>query len=178
MKFNLDFKIDLEDGELMLTDALAKVDEHRDSLKDPASWSGQLVITVNNDEMPADYDDPTIRLAAGWLRKVPWVISGDTETVALRNSEQCFAFVPTGDGVEISFFEGSEAEIEEYVFEPTNVMLDDFAKQSIGVGERVLELVRSVDESLLQEDEDCKDLVISLEEAQKAWHDYELHNRR
>ena len=42
----------------------------------------------------------------------------------------------------------------------------------------LLQLVKAVDPELLQTDEDCKDLTVSLEEARKAWHDYQVHNRR
>jgi hypothetical protein len=98
--------------------------------------------------------------------------------VALRNSEQCFAFVPAGESVEISFFTGSETEIEDYILEPTTVRLEAFVTESLKAADTLVALVRGLDATLLHSNEDCKDLMTSLSEAQKAWHDYQLHARR
>jgi hypothetical protein len=98
--------------------------------------------------------------------------------VALRNSEQCFAFVPAGESVEVSFFTGSETEIEDYILEPTTVRLEAFVLESLNAGEQLVALVRGLGPSLITDNEDCKDLLLSLTEAQKAWHDYQLHARR
>jgi len=117
-------------------------------------------------------------LADQWVRKLSWVIGGDTETVALRNSEHCFAFVPTGDSVEFSFFAGTESEIEDYVIEPMNVRLESLATQAVKICENLLEVIQKVDPNLFESDEDCKDLVVSLDEGKKAWHRYQLQSKR
>ena len=178
MKFSLDYRLHLGDEEIPLPNVLAEVEVHRDALAELGQVLGDLCITIGGNESPADYSDPIMRFALGWIQKVPWVIGGDTETVALCNSEQCYAFVPSGDGVELSFFNGTESEIEEYIFEPTQVMLDDFATQSISLAARLLELVEALDAGLLESDEDCRDLKAGLDEARKAWHDFEVHKRR
>lgn len=139
---------------------------------------GRLVLLLDGNDVFGEYSEPVVRLLDSWLRKLPWVISGDTETVALRNTEQCFAFVPAAESVEVSFFHGSEAEIEDYVSEPLKVRLDAFVKECIDLGERVAAIVRAADPKLEHDNEDCRDMVNSLAEAKKAWHDYELHNRR
>ena len=46
------------------------------------------------------------------------------------------------------------------------------------MGETMLAVVKACDESLLESDEDCKELVGDLEEARRAWKDFELHGRR
>ena len=63
------------------------------------------------------------------------------------DSEHCFAFVPTGDGVEISFYVGTESEIEDYVLEPFTVPLEAFVEQSLVMGQRMLDVVRVLDAS-------------------------------
>lgn len=179
MKFKIDCKIEVGSSTLAPEALAEQVAEHGDALKDISSLEGELVLSFDGEAYERmSYSDPILRLAGVWLRKVPWVISGDTETVALRNSEHCFAFVPAGNAVEISFFQGDEAGIEEYVLEPTNVRLDDFAEESIRLGKAMVALVRAVDASLLDTNEDCKDLVASLDEATTAWHDYQVHQRR
>ncbi|MEM6730484.1 MAG: hypothetical protein AAF658_02955 [Myxococcota bacterium] len=178
MKLELAVTLLIDDEPVAIADALKKADELGESLSSLHSLEGQLVCTVNGKVVTDDYSDPLLRLAHIWLSKVAWVIGGDTETVALRDSERCFAFVPTGESVELSFFSGTEEEIEEYVFEPTHVRLEDFATQSIAVGNQLSDLINAVDGSLWESDEDCKDLKTSMEEAKKAWHDYEIHRNR
>ncbi|MEZ4273454.1 MAG: hypothetical protein R3C68_19065 [Myxococcota bacterium] len=178
MKFSIDYKIQLGDSEILGTVLEKDVASYREQLAEISSMTGEFVLHINNKEAPADYADPLIKLADGWLRKLPWIIGGDTETVALRNSAQCFAFVPTGDGVEISFFDGDETEIEDYVMDPTNVRLEEFATESIRLGSRLLALAEAIDANLLESDEDCRDLGVSLEEARRAWKEYLVHQRR
>lgn len=180
MKLSLDAHFDLEaDGKPLASRELAQRLARGEGVGDDVSaLEGRLVLLLDGKDVFGEYAEPLVRLLDSWLRKLPWVISGDTETVALRNTEQCFAFVPAAESVEISFFHGSEAEIEDYVTEPFNVRLDLFVKACFAVGERVVAIVRAADARLEHDNEDCRDLVASLAEAQKAWHDYELHNRR
>jgi len=179
MKFALDCTVEVGETSSTPSALLESIDQHREALAEVSGLEGVLLLVLDGKQTTgADYSDPILRLAGTWLRKVPWVIGGDTETVALRNSEHCFAFVPAGNGVEISFFEGDEAEIEEYVIDPTTVRLEDFAEASIGFGDRVVALVEAIDPALLESNEDCQDLKASLEQAREAWHDYTVHQRR
>lgn len=178
MKFTLDAHLDSGDGVISASDFLARMDALREQITDISLHEGRLVVGFDGTEALKEYSDPLVRLMDGWLRKLPWIIGGDTETVALRNSEQCFAFVPAGESVELSFFTGSETEIEDYILEPTTVRLDAFVAESFAAAEAIVELIRGLDATLLQSNEDCKDLMTSLTEAQKAWHDYQLHARR
>lgn len=180
MRFSIDYTIDVGDATLSSSEIIAEIDKHRDELNalgDVGGITGELVLKFGERAAAGEYNDPILRLVSKWLGKVTWVIAADTETVALRNSEHCYAFVPTGDGVEISFFEGDEAEIEEYVIEPTNVRLEEFVAESIKVGERLTDLVAALDESQLTSSEDCKDLVSALSEAREAWRKHERKRR-
>lgn len=178
MNFELDFKIHVDDAELDSATLLASVDEQRDQLTVPGAILGDIVVRIDDNEQALDFSEPIVRLVAQWVRKLAWVVGGDTETVALRNSEHCFAFVPAGDSVEFSLFEGSETEIEDYLVEPTNIRLEKFANASIELAERVVALLKAVDATLLDTDEDCRDLLTSLDEGRSAWHDHQLHQRR
>ncbi len=172
MKFELDFRIQVGDQVVDGRAVEADLDTYRDQLKELGSVNGILVLRVDGEELLSDTFDPILRLADLWVRKVPWIIAGDTETVALRNSAHCYAFVPAGESVELSFFSGSETEIEEYVIEPITVRLDAFVTQSLAVANRLLELAKRIDPALLESSEDCQALAQNLPDAQQAWRDY------
>lgn len=178
MKFELAVNLLIDDDEVDVPHATSNAEELKEQLSSLHALEGRLVCSINGKVVSDDYSDPILRLVHIWLSKVAWVIGGDTETVALRDSERCFAFVSAGESVEVSFFTGTEEEIEEYIFEPTHVRLDDFAVQSIRVGEELSGLIDAVDSSLWTSHEDCKDLRTSIDEAKKAWHDYEIHRGR
>ena len=178
MKFTLEAHLDSGESTVTAAQFLARIDALRSEVTDISLHEGHLLLGFDDEEPCDDYADPIVRLMDGWLKKLPWIIGGDTETVALRNSEQCFAFVPAGESVEISFFTGSETEIEDYILEPTTVRLDAFVNESLNAAESLVAVIRALDPALPTSNEDCKDLLTSLTEAQKAWHDYQLHNRR
>jgi len=177
MEFALRPKISVDDEQVDASVVSSDAERFREQLGDLSYLEGRLEIALGSRTLDGDYSDPIVRLLWKWLNKVPWIISGDTETFALRNSEHCYAFVPTAGNVEVSFFEGTEAEIEDYVIEPFNVPLEQFVKASLAAGERVVEVVRALAPELLDNNEDCKDLLVNLDEARKAWHDYEVHER-
>ncbi len=179
MKFAIDCQIEVGDTLVPSATLLDQLDDLRDDLGDVNLLEGKLVLTFDGQEgASAEYTDPIYRLVDGWLRKVQWIMAGDTETVVLRNSEHCFALVPAGTAVEISFFEGDAAEIEEYVLEPTNVLLTDYIQESIRFGEQVIGLIQALDSELLENNEDCKDLSRSLGEATTAWKKHLVRQRR
>ena len=178
MNFELDTKIVIGDEAMDASTVLSHLDDHRAALSDISAVLGSVVARIDGKEYGADLRDPVVRLADQWVRKLPWVLGGDTEAVAFRNSEHCYAFVPAGDAVEFSHFAGSESEVEEYLLDPTTVRLDAFATQTLKMGDRVLQLIKDLDPNLISANEDCRDLNASLEEGRKAWREYQLHNRR
>lgn len=178
MKFELDFKFLIGEEGVDTKVFLAHVEENRDDLGDVGDMEGAIVVRIDGVEKCGEYFDPILRLTDQWVRKISWILGGDTETVAFRNSEHCFAFVPAGDAIEFSFFVGSESEIEEYVVDPTTVHLQAFTTETLSVGERLLEVIRAIDPEQLETHEDCRELRSSLDEGRKAWRDYELHKGR
>ncbi len=177
MNFNIDYHVDVGDEQIPSTVVAANIEQHNEALNDVAAVTADLALTIGDDVKMGDFSDPIVRLAGIWVQKVVWVIAGDTETVALRNSEQCFAFVPTGKSVAMSFYDGDEGEIENYIIEPVTIPLDTYVEASFTFAEHVLALVKDVNTSALAEDEDCQDLVSNLKEAKEAWHDYQIHQR-
>lgn len=178
MKFGLDFRLRIGEDTVDLASVLANPTSAQDALADPAKLEGLLVCSVDGKEHGDELVEPIVRLADQWVRKLPWIIAGDTETLAYRNSEHCFAFVPEGESVELSFFVGTESEVEEYEIDPTNVRLDLFVGESIKLVERLVKLIQTVDADLLERSEDCRDLARSLDEGRRAWREYQLKQRR
>ena len=178
MKLTLDLALDVGDTTLDVATVLQSLDTHREALLPLDAIEGRIVLQIDGQETALPYSDPLVRLMDLWLRKLPWIVGGDTETVALRNSEQCFAFVPAGASVELSFFTGTEAEVEDYLLEPTVVRQDIFVAEVLRLGERLVELLTAIDAAALSSNEACRDLQTSLGEAKAAWHDHQLHQRR
>ena len=178
MKFALEFTLDTDGNMVDSASFLKNVDSHRGQSDAISQLEGRLIVRLDGADVCGEYSDPIVRLIDQWLRKLPWIIGGDTETVALRNSERCFAFVPAGESVEFSYFQGSETEVEEYVVEPSTMRLEVFVNETIRVGDRLVEIIRALDAKLPDNNEDCRDLMTSLGEAKRAWRDYQLHARR
>lgn len=178
MKVALDYRIRVDEAAVDSKTFAANLDVYREKLATAPTIEGAIVVLLDGEPHCEEYFDPLLRLGAQWIRKLPWILGGDTETVAFRDSEHCFGFVPAGDSVELSFFAGSETEVEEYIVEPATVRLDAFAKESIRLCERLIELVQAVHPALLDSNDDARELVTSLEEGRNAWRDYQIHNRR
>ena len=177
MRLQLDFEFEINDqpvsGEVIAGDLAS----YKDGLSDIVMEQGRMLLQVDGEGDSGEYEEPLLRLVGQWLRKLQWIITGDTETIAFRNSEQCFAFIPTGGGVEVSLFEGTELEVEEYIIEPVTLRLESFVRASIEMGERMMTIVEAIDPGLFESDEDCRDLKNDLDESKKAWHDFEIHKR-
>ncbi|HET6347049.1 MAG TPA: hypothetical protein VFH51_19085 [Myxococcota bacterium] len=178
MKFSLDFELDTADASVDSATFLKKIDSYRGELSDINALEGRVVVRIDGKDVCGEYSDPIVRLVDQWLRKLPWIVGGDTETVALRNSEHCFAFVPAAESVEVSYFQGSEMEVEDYIVEPVTLRLDAFVNESLGLGDKLVNIVKVGEPSLFDSSEDCKDLQTSLNEAKRSWREYQLHQRR
>src|SRR5437868_3777731 len=112
MKLTLDFRIRVGD-EIAEAQAVQSKPELAKQVAEAGALEGALVLFLDGAPHCEEFVEPLLRLGDQWIRKLPWVLGGDTETVAYRNTEHCFAFTPAGDSVEVSFFLGSESEVEE-----------------------------------------------------------------
>ncbi len=178
MKVEIQTKVVVGEAVLDVATLLSHLDTHREALSDISAVSGTIIVRVDGEEYGAEQNDPIVRLVDQWVRKVPWVLGGDTEAVAFRNSEHCYAFVPAGDSVELSYFAGSETEVEDYILEPVTLRLEQYIKDSLRMSEALLEVAVRLDPGLTNANEDCRDLKNSIDEAKKAWREHQLHNRR
>ncbi len=178
MKFELDFKLRIDDRTIDSRSVMSNAGALSAAHPKLLGLEGAVIVKLDGHVVCDELYEPILRFVGQWVRKVPWVVAGDTETVAFRNSEHCFAFVPAGESVEFSFYVGSENEVEEYLVEPTTIRLQAFAEETLRLGEELLRLVYGVDRSLVDSDEDCRDLVVSVEEGRNAWKEHQIHLRR
>ena len=178
MKFSLDFFVDVDGSPLSSSALLANVRDCRGAFSDVSSLEGSVSVSIDDAVVCGGYTEPIVRLLLHFTRKLPWIIGGDTETVALSNSAQCFAFIPEGDSVELSFFNGSESEIEDYILDPVNVRRDLFVQEILRLVGSFLTLLHEVDSTLVNAHEELRDLATLYEEAQRAWKDSVLRARR
>ena len=178
MKVSLELHLLDDDASVKSAEKLLTEPALLEELGDIRYVEGRIQAAFDDQPIAVEYEEPILRLVNQWVRRLQWVIGGDTESIAFRNSEECYGFVPLGDTVELCLFEGSESEVERYIIEPQTVRLSDFVQTSIQMGETMLAIVKASDESLLESDEDCKELVSDLDEARRAWKDFELHGRR
>lgn len=178
MKVSLELHLLDDDASVKSAEKLLTEPALLEELGDIRYVEGRIQAAFDDQPIAVEYEEPILRLVNQWVRRLQWIIGGDTESIAFRNSEECYGFVPLGDTVELCLFEGSESEVERYIIEPQTVRLSDFVQTSIQMGETMLAIVKASDESLLESDEDCKELVSDLDEARRAWKDFELHGRR
>ena len=178
MKVSLELHFLDEDAPVQPAEKLLNEPTLLEELGDIRYVEGRIHASFDDKPIATEYEEPILRLVNQWVRRLQWIIGGDTESIAFRNSEECYGFVPLGDTVELCLFEGSESEVERYIIEPQTVRLADFVQTSIKMGETMLAIVKASDASLLESDEDCKELVSDLDEARRAWKDFELHGRR
>lgn len=178
LTLGLQFAIaDGADGAVEVTTLLKNPDQMKKlGAAGPRTWQGTILLRLDGKPHCSEYVDPLLPLVEQWLLKVPWIIGGDTETVPLRNSTECFAFMPAGDGVELSMYEGDEQAIQSYVLEPVTIRLENFVTEVISVGDKIVSVLKGA--AVPQDHEDCRDFLTSLSEAQRAWKDHQVRQRR
>jgi hypothetical protein len=177
MKFQLDYRVEISDEPVSSAEIPDKIEEHRDELVKIDDLYGEIVLQAMGDagQDSGAVSEPIIRLTERWLRKLQWVIGGDTETIPCMNSEHCFAFVPAGESVEISLFIGDESEVEEYLVEPVTVRLELLVNESLRLAKALIGLVETIEPSLLESNDGCKELGAVLGEVAQAWREHQQH---
>ena len=177
MKFHLDYSVEVNDEPCGSSQIQEKIEEHREELSKIDQLYGEVILTAGDSSGQdlGTISEPIVRLLDRWLRKVQWVIGGDTETIACMNSEHCFAFIPAGESVEISLFVGDEEEIEEYIVEPVTIRLADFVQASIALADNFLKFVQTIGPDVLETSEGCKELSGILNDVRGAWREHQMH---
>jgi hypothetical protein len=163
MSFSLSAMVKGDEGYQHLTD----FSERAGTAANPAALDGFIIPANNNRALIEPVEsDPLMHLCTMWMLKVPWVITGDEEVVALRNSPYCYGFEPAGSQVRIYFYEGTEGEVENLLVEPVGVPIKDFVPASLQMGRDMLSWAT---QCLGEEQEEVVELRTALEEAENAW---------
>ena len=57
---------------------------------------GRIQASFDDTPIEATYEEPILRLVNQWVRRLQWIIGGDTESIAFRNSEECYGLFLLG----------------------------------------------------------------------------------
>lgn len=161
------------------TQAVAKAEEYKGKLSFNEGVYGAIDIAKNGKSLGERLADPAITLVTKFIRAVPFVIDGEPETALLSESEYGFMFEPSGDDVLVSCFAGSDSvEPEEYLVEREAMTLDQFAEQSIGMGDRLVQLIKKCEPAVIDNDDYAKTMLTFLDMAKSKYRTLRLERER
>jgi hypothetical protein len=172
MRFGLEIQVSQKEGSISLAELAKNLEVAKTVLASPEQVEGALVPLVNDKAVLAPHVDPLFPLLEQWMLKLPWLLTGDTETVFLRNSEYTFGFEPVGDLLHLSFYVGAKNEVEEYVLEPVSVPLEVFCEISIQSSRLLLGIADKL--GSLKDQADVRTLRDATAEAEKALKNHRL----
>lgn len=160
------------------TKAAEKMDEHKDKLDFGAGVYGAITVEKAGKQIAEKKPDPVLSLVTSFVRAIPFVIEGEPETALLSESEYGFLFEPSGEDLLLSFFAGDAYEPDEYLVDHEAMPLDVFAEQVIGMGDRLVNLIKKKDAQLLQSDDYSKTLLEFLDMAKSKFRTFRLERER
>jgi hypothetical protein len=178
----LDFVIYLGDPEagaesLTSKKALQEASRLKASLKFPDVY-GAVIVSRNGKEIVPRRPDPIFSLVTNFVRSVPFIIDGETETVVLAESENGFMFEPSGEDVMFSCFAGDAYEPDELLLQPTDIPLKKLGEQVLSMGERLRDLIKQIDPGVFERDDYSKSLIEFLEMGRDRFKHYQLEVER
>ena len=154
-------------------------------LKDPAPPKltfpdvyGAITVSRSGKEIADQKPDPVLPLVTNFVRAVPYLIDGETETVLLSESANGFSFEPSGDDIFFSFFSGDAYEPDEYYVEQTAIPIAEFGEQVLAMGERLRDIIKVADPEFFERDEYSKTLVEFIDLGRKAFKTFKLEVER
>lgn len=179
----LDFVVylgDPEDGATALPSAkvIEKIDEHKGKLNFSEGVYGAITFDKNGKQIGEKKPDPAMSLITSFVRAIPFVIEGEPETALLSESEFGFMFEPSGDDILLSFYQGDAYEPDEYLVERETIPTEAFAEQVIGMGDRLVNIIKKVDPALLESDDYAKTLLEFLDMAKSKFRTFRLERER
>ncbi|MBK8013318.1 MAG: hypothetical protein IPK13_18430 [Deltaproteobacteria bacterium] len=139
---------------------------------------GAVTVSRAGKEIAERKPDPVLPLVTNFVRAVPYLIDGETETVLLSESANGFLFEPSGDDIFFSFFSGDAYEPEEYYIEHTSIPIAEFGEQVLAMGERLRDIIKVADPEFFERDEYSKTLVEFIDLGRKAFKTFKLEVER
>lgn len=185
-KLSLDFVVypgDPDEGAEPIPSAQAIEDfeKYREHLSPgPGSDTyGAVVIKKDGKAVGQVQPDPIRRLITNIVRTVPYVMDGEPETVLLSESLHGYLFETANDDVLVSFFKGDDAfEPEEYLIEQEPIDAAEWSEQVLGMGDRLLEILKLANPEGYKEDEFGESLLEFMEVGKEASKNFRLERER
>lgn len=158
---------------------IREFDRLRDHLKFDEAVYGSVTITKNGKELVDKRPDLILGLVTKFVRALPYIIDGEPETALLAESDHGFLFERSNDDVLLSFFAGNDAFApDEYLLEQSPIPVDAFATQVIGMGDRMIELLKKWDAKLALTDDYGKSLAEMLEAGKAAYKSFRVEREK
>jgi hypothetical protein len=182
MSAELDFVVYLGDpdegAEAVESKALlAGAEKHKAKLDFPGAY-GAITISEKGKEKLERKPDPILPLITKFVRTVPYLIDGETETILLTESETGFLLEPAKDDVLISCFVGDSVEPEEFLLEPVTVPLQALGEQILSMAERMRDVLKKVSPELFEGDGDGKSLEEFIDMSRTSFKTFKLEVQR
>jgi len=156
---------------------LAGVEKHKAKLQFPAAY-GAIIFSDKGKEKLDRKPDPILPLVTKFVRTIPYLIDGESETILLSESENGFLLEPSSDDVIVSCFIGDGFEPEEFLLEPTTVALKDLGEQILSMAERLRDVVKKVSPELFEDDGEGKSLEEFIDMSRTSFKTFKLEVER
>ena len=82
MKVSLELHFLNEDASVTSAEKLLNDNALLEDFDDIRYVEGRIQASFDDEKIEVDYEEPILRLVNQWVRRVPWIIGGDTESIA------------------------------------------------------------------------------------------------
>ena len=162
---------------IRVSDVMARLPDYQGKL--PLSdLYGAVTVSRNGKEIAERRSDPIVQLMTNFVRALPYVIDGESETVLLTESANGYMFEPSGDEVLFSFFAGESYEPDEFFVEREGIDLTDFGEQVLRMSVALRDLVQKLDGQFFERDDYAKSFIEFIDIGKKAFKTFKLEVER
>lgn len=156
---------------------LAGIEKHKAKLQIPAGY-GAIIFSDKGKERLERKADPILPLITKFVRTIPYLIDGESETILLSESENGFLLEPSGDDVMISCFVGDAYEPEGFLLDPTSMELQVLGEQILSMAERMRDILKKVSPESFEGDGDGKSLEEFIDTSRSSFKTFKLEVER
>ena len=152
---------------------LTGIEKHKAKLKFPAAY-GAIIFSEKGKERLERKADPILPLITKFVRTIPYLIDGESETILLSESENGFLLEPSGDDVNVSCFVGDAYEPEEFLLDPVSMELQVLGEQILSMAERMRDILKKVSPESFDNDGEGKSLEEFIDMSRSSFKTFKL----
>ncbi len=157
---------------------LTGIEKHKANIEKMAAAYGAIIFSEKGKEKIDRKPDPILPLITKFVRTIPYLIDGESETILLSESETGFLLEPAKDDVLVSCFVGDAYEPEEFLLEPTSVPLAQLGEQILSMAERMRDMLKKVSPESFDSDGDGKSLEEFIDMSRTSFKTFKLEVER